>query len=155
MFVGVLALAAAGFLAYQAFGPQRPDAELIREALAESIQAGKEGRAGGVLELLSNEFKINDQTVASFRDIARVVRDYKPDVEVTNQEPVVQGDTAAIVSPVKIKTGFPLNRTFTVPNVRMEFRKESGTKWLIVPTKVWRLHRVTLDSEFVQGFMGL
>ncbi len=154
LFLGVLALAAAGFIVYQMLGPQRSDAVLIKEALAESIEAGKEGRPGGVLELLSNEFKINDQVIASFRDIARVVRDYKPDVEVLTQTPEVDGDTATIISAVKIKTGFPLNQDFTIPDVRMEFRKESGTKWIFVPAKSWKLHRVRLSESFLSGFAG-
>jgi hypothetical protein len=130
----------------------RPDDVLIREALQESLQASREGRPGGVLDLLSQKFKINDVPGLSRQQIARYIRDSKPLVEISNQTPIIHGDTAEIVSDVTVDakiSEFGFNTRFqrTFSNVKMVFAKEGSTKFLFVPAKTWRLTDVVLSGD--------
>jgi hypothetical protein len=131
------------------FAERKDDATLIREALAESILASKEGRPGGVMDKISEQFKLNDQQ-PGVRQIADIIRKNKPDVQVLKPDPVVnesQG-TAQIYSPVKLSLSF-LNQNFDteIPNVTIKFKREDSRQWLIFPAKQWRVTEVTVPPE--------
>ena len=140
----------------------RPDDVLIREALAESIEASREGRPGGVMDFISNQLKINQQGGISQGQIARWIRDNKPDVKVIDTEIKVasDGESAELTSDVEVKGEIGVaiakqkfERTFT--GVRMTFQKEDGRKFLIIPSKVWRLTAVDVPDDqldFTGGF---
>jgi hypothetical protein len=146
--VSLILVAVAGIAVhFLFFAKGTSDAEQIRQALRESIDAGKEGRAGSVLDLLSRQFSVNDSIAPTAREIARVVRDAKPDVEIENWEPVIRGDTATLVTPVLLSLGMPFRVSLRVPEVRMEFQKENSVKWLIIPAKQWKLRRVRVPEE--------
>ncbi len=142
----LLLLAGIGALALFLTMPGASDAQLIREALEESIRAGKEGRPGSVLDLLSREFTINEREVGSYRDVARAIRDARPDVEIENWAADISAETAVMVTPVKVKLRGPLAFEARLAEVRLEFRKETGTKWLVIPTRTWKLHRVQVPE---------
>lgn len=129
------------------------DQALIREALRQSVEASREGRPGGVLDVLSSQFEINNEAPGTRGQIAQFVRDSKPDVEVKNQEAVITGDLATIVSPVHLKVSF-LGQTIDqeFPSVEITFRKEDSTRWLIVPTREWKLAEVRLREDVVGQF---
>lgn len=151
----LIGLALLGGLAQIAMLRKGPsDEEQIRGALKESIQASKEGRSGGVLELLSDQFTINEQTLGGSRDIARVVRDMKPDVEVENWAPAVRGDSATLITPVKLSLSGLVPMSVQIPEVRMEFRKEDAMSWLVFPTKKWKLRRVRVSPDSFQRLMS-
>lgn len=140
-----------------AIGSRGPDdAKLIQEALQESIRASHEGRPGGVLEYLSEQFKINQESPTG-RQIADFIRNNKPDIEVPNTTPVIraQEGTAFITSPVRVKVSF-LGQNFdqTVENVTMKFQREDAREWLIFPTKKWRLVEVSVPNEAVPAGLG-
>lgn len=128
--------------------PGPSDKELISQALKESIKAGREGRAGSVLDLLSSSFTVNDQQYGSRRNIAKFIKDAKPDLEISNSEPVIQGDTATIDSPAKISLTFPAY-SVALKSLHLEFAKELGTRFLIFPTRDWKLVKVTVPEEVV------
>lgn len=149
--IGLIALAAVG-IGWQAISAnQVPDQILIERALEESIKASREGRPGSVLDLLSQQFKVNDGEMMSRMDIAKAIRDYKPEVTLGSKVARVQGDAAAIVTPVTLTTPAPFTLSFTVPEATLEFQKESGVKWLIIPEKRWRLTKVTVPESALQG----
>lgn len=133
------------------------DKQLVREALAESIAASKEGRPGGVMDKISDKLMVNSQQVASMGQIANWIRDSKPDVEVKNQDPVIIGEEAQITSPVRVKLTFPGGAGFdqTIDDVTLIFAKESATDWLIIPTTKWRLREVKLPDNVMDQFSGL
>jgi tRNA/tmRNA/rRNA uracil-C5-methylase (TrmA/RlmC/RlmD family) len=133
------------------------DKQLVREALAESIAASKEGRPGGVMDKISDKLMVNNQQVASMRQIANWIRDAKPDVEVPKQDPVIVGDEAQITSPVRVKLSLPGGSGFdqTIQDVTLVFAKESATEWLIIPTTKWRLREVKLPENVMDQFSGL
>lgn len=140
-------VAGIGLAAFAFFQDSGSDAEQIRKALDESILAAKEGRSGSVLELLSRDFRFNNQAMGPGRQVAEFIRDAHPDVTISEGEPIVDGDQAIIESAVSIKLGAPLNTTFELPKVRLQFRKERAAKWLIFPGHQWRLVRAT-STEF-------
>src|SRR4051812_25538220 len=84
------------------FAPQPDDQALIQNALKDSIEASKEGRPGGVLDFLSSKFKINSESPGRF-DIAKFIREHKPDITVYNTKAIISGDTARIETPVEVK----------------------------------------------------
>jgi hypothetical protein len=146
-----LGLAALGLVINFVFFTNRAsDTEMIRTALEEAIQASKEGRSGGVLDLLSREFEVNTGRFTNTRDIARQVRDMKPKVEIENWEPIIRGDSATLVTAVTLSLSGPLKFSMRVPEVRMEFQKEDTMNWLVIPTKKWKLRRVRVDEDVIR-----
>ena len=158
LLLGVVATLA--ILRFTLFAPQPDDQVLISQALKESIQAGKEGRPGGVLEILSSKFRINDQAPGRF-DIVKFVRERKPDITVFNDKAVISGDTARIDTPVEVKFSI-LNQSFDqrVDHVTLVFQKEEAHKYLVIPTTAWRLTDVEVPNNSipvnlpVEGFGG-
>ncbi len=124
------------------------DKELIQTALKESIAASREGRPGGVLEYLSKNFTVNSEQYGT-RDIARTIREMKPNVELEQNEPKINGDSATITSPVKLSLSLP-PVSYTVSEVTMSFGRESARKWLIFPTTRWRLKGVDIPDQVVE-----
>lgn len=134
------------------------DKQMIREALAESIQASKEGRPGGVMDKISDKLTVNNE---QFRkgQVFDVIRDMKPDVEVLTQDPVLMGDEAQITSPVRLRLKLPVGNGSafdqTINDVTLVFAKESATEWLVIPTTKWRLKEVRLPDDVMSQLGGL
>ena len=145
---GILALVlglVVGFRIVTLLMGQGDDKAMIQETLRQSLQASREGKSGSVLEALSNSLKVNDnEATGNFRQIANFIKNQKPDIEVSNQEPIVTGDEARITSPVKIHTSLPIvgDKTVTVKDVVMVFKRETGREYLVFPVKKWRLAEV-------------
>lgn len=135
-----------------ASGPS--DEKLIREALQESLQAGKEGRPGGVVELLSDQLRFNDEVTPNKRQIAEFVRDSRPEVSVSERSLEVRGDHALMVADVSVRLATPfgisLDRTFQ--DVQLQFRREPATRLLVLPDRRWRLYRVLAPDANVSDF---
>ncbi|BBO23002.1 MAG: hypothetical protein AMXMBFR19_02390 [Chthonomonadaceae bacterium] len=136
------------------FANEPSDQALIKAALEDSLQASKEGRPGGVLELLSNQFSVNETLSPSHRDISRYVRDFRPDIEIVQWNPDVRSDSASVRSPAIVKFGFPVNQEVRISEVELGFEKESGVKWLLIPTKEWKLTSVTIPQEALQELVS-
>lgn len=132
------------------FAPQPNDQALIAQALADSIQASKEGRPGVVLDKLSDRFKVNNASVGSRFDIAKFIRDSKPEITVANRTAVVSGDIAKINSPVQVNINF-LNQKFDInaENVTFVFAREDSRTWLIFPTREWKLTDVLVPEDAI------
>jgi hypothetical protein len=134
---------------------QESDQVLIERALAESIQASKEGRPGGVMDKLSKSLKFNELDTSGNRSqIAQYIKQNKPDVTVVNKKAVVSGEEARIISPVNIKIGFlgqGIERE--LKDVTMVFRKEEDREYLIFPTTKWKLAEVTVPDASVADFL--
>ncbi len=126
------------------------DKVLVRQALLDSIKASREGRPGGVMDKLSEHIKFNGQSEAgNERDIARYIRQSKPDITVQNMDPEVSGDEAKIISPVTVSMGL-LGQSMgqTLKKVTITFRREDDHEWLIFPVKRWKLAEVeTTDAS--------
>ena len=124
------------------------DKKQIVEALQESIKATKEGRPGGVMDKISDHFTINDTDVVARGQIINWIKNLKPDITVSHQDPVITGDEAQITSPVSIKgKGMGIDFDRTVEGITLIFAKESATEWLVIPTKKWRLKDVKVPDD--------
>jgi hypothetical protein len=136
------------------FAPQPDDQKEIAQALQNSIQASKDGRPGGVLDLLSEKFKINEQSPGTF-NIAKFIRDNKPDITVANTTAVVSGDTARIDTPVHVKFSY-LTQTFDkdIQGVTLVFQKEEAHKYIFFPTTEWHLTNVEVPNDAIPIDIG-
>lgn len=137
----LLLAVAGGILFVQASAPKDPEA--IRRALRSSIEASREGRPGGVLEKLSIQFKINDESPGNMLDIAKFVREQKPDVTIPDPSDdaiVVTGDEAQLTTPVKVK--MPM-MDLDLKEVTIRFKKEQSLAYFFVPVKVWKVDSVS------------
>jgi hypothetical protein len=129
------------------------DEEMIRRALQESLQASKEGRPGGVLDLLSRDLTVNEVDPGRGQ-IARFVRDSRPDVDVLDDTPFIAGDEARIVSPVRIRAailGYTMDRQ--IEDVTLIFRRERGREWVVLPVDKWRLYSVHAPNASLGDFV--
>lgn len=128
------------------------DQALIERALADAITAGKEGRPGSVLELLSQHLTVNGEAIgADSRQIANFVRDQKPVVVVSNQTAVVHGEEGRIVSPIELDLGILGTRHLNEAN--LIFRREDSTDYGIIPARKWKLVEVQVPKDAVQQLM--
>jgi len=128
------------------------DETQIRVALNESIKASKDGKAGGVLDLFSQNLTLNRQEMpVDRRQIAQFIKDYKPDVEIPNQEVQVIGEEARIISPMELSIG-PFG-TRTVSEATFVFKRESDRLYGIIPSSKWRLTDVTVDETAIQDLV--
>ena len=138
------------------FGASPSDQAQIQKALQDSIQASKEGKPGGVMDLLSSQIKFNQQDAGgNMGSVAQFIKNQRPDVEVTNQQAIVTGDTAQITSPVNLKLDFlGQQRTVHLKNVVLIFKREATTHWLILPSKTWKLAEIDApdagEADFLQ-----
>lgn len=136
--VSLAVLAIAGLLL---FSRDPSDEQQIRDALRDSIQAGKEGRPGGMLEILSRDFNYDSIPFEQAQAVQRYIRDGKPDVTIDNWLPEIDGDLAVIKTSATVKVGIPFNTSFTFPDCTLTFRRERASKFLIFPGTKWRLWR--------------
>lgn len=135
------------------FGFRGPsDRELIDQAITESAKAGREGRAGGVLEYLSKSLKVNQVEYSGTRfDISRFVRDSHPDVQLKNQTVEVDesGGKATVTASATVSVTLlglsEMSRDIDKVEIRLE--REDTRKWLIFPARIWRI--VSVDAPNV------
>lgn len=135
------------FAMYAVLLPKPSDQKMIQDALEAAVVAGREGRPGSVLEHLSDSFEINGQQILNRSEIARFIRDQKPDVEVSSTVPTIEGSRAYIVTSIRLEMSGPMKLSANIPNVRIEFTKEPSTRFLVIPSESWRLTRVEVPSE--------
>lgn len=129
------------------------DRQLIQRTVEDSIAAGRKGEPGGVMEILSRRFEVNREA-PNRMDIGRFVRQSKPEVKLVNTEPVIQGEQAEIRTPASVRFGFLGNSVEQrFDEVVIRFRKETGVKWLIIPTKEWRIVSVEAPGASASGFL--
>ncbi len=128
------------------------DDVLIKQALTESIEASRKGQAGGVLDLLSKQLKVNQQAAPESSSIAKFIRESRPDITLTNEKPLVTGDEARIVSPMDLKLNF-LGQSVSrhLDNVTLVFRREEGRSLLFLPVAKWRLSEVRMPENQVES----
>ncbi|GIV02664.1 MAG: hypothetical protein KatS3mg015_1494 [Fimbriimonadales bacterium] len=131
---------------------QKPsDEEQIRIALEEMRQASLEGRAGSVLQYISDSIELpalspEQELYASSAksQIARFLRQAKiTRLEFKDVSIRVEGSTAFVECAIEADLSYPalgeLSPRF--PRVVMEFRREEGKRLLVIPDPVWRVVR--------------
>lgn len=157
---GVLALVlllVVGFRMVSLLTGQKDDRTLIQQALRQSLEASRKGEPGGVLDLLSSSIQVNGEDQSGNRSgIADTIRKLKPDVTVTNQNPLVTGNEATITSPMTLKASLPVlgDQAFDLKSVTLTFKKETGHEYLVFPVKKWRLTGVTASPDALASLGG-
>lgn len=148
----LVTVAAALLYAWKGNGPT--DEAQIASALRESTQASHDGRANGVLDLLSRRLQLNGSPVDSdTASLSRYIRNQKPTVVVADPHALVTGDEARIVSPITISVnvlGQSIERKLN--SVTLIFRRESFREWGIFPRSRWRLSEVQTSADLEQGW---
>lgn len=124
------------------------DEQLIDQALTDAIEASKEGRPGPVLDFISQKAKFNDEGVGARAEISNYIKQFRPDVVLTDRKPTINADTATIITPVKVSFGVASFRSEqTIESVTIQLEREATTTWFIIPTSKWRVTRVTAPEE--------
>lgn len=139
----LVALIALGLGAYLS-GPS--DEQLVREALQDSIEASRNGQPGGVLEHLSRSLTFNEVPVESRQDVANFIRNSRPSVELLTSDPPIrfEGSTAEMVADFHVAVAFGMvSIDQSIRGVVVRFRRESGTRWLVLPASRWRIAEVS------------
>lgn len=152
-FVAVIAVLVA-VMALISQGNASSDQDQILAALQRSIEDSKDGRPGGVIDLIDRHLQVNGEAVeVQNRTIAKLVRAQKPEVVVSDPRPLVTGDEARIVSPVNIKFSI-LGQTVErkLASVTLIFRREVFRDWGITPRSKWRLAEVQAPEDVEQNW---
>lgn len=143
--IGFVILALAfGMFSVLFMGPS--DQEMIAETITEATDAAREGRPSPVLDSLSKDFDYGGELASRF-DVSKVVKESKPDLTVLDVNPTITGDTATVVSDVRVNAqiyGFAIDQT--IPSVRISLERETGTKWLVIPAPKWRITKVEAEG---------
>jgi len=126
------------------------DEVLIQQALAASIEASRKGEPGGVIDMLSQQLKVNQQLAPDTSEIKRFIKASHPEVTLSNTRALVTGNEARIVSPVNLKFSF-LGQTVNQPidSVTLVFQKEEAREFLFLPVSKWRLIEVRMPENQV------
>jgi hypothetical protein len=127
--------------------PKESDSAQIVDALNASIQASKDGKAGGVLDKLSSAFEVNNARIPSDKIVAFVKR-LRPDISVDDPKPILKGDDAEIISTVHVEGTFMgLHPSADLKGVIINFHRETTYKWLIVPEATWHMTSIQLSPD--------
>lgn len=149
----VLILAWGGWRLYESVSPNEPDQVKIERALDRSIRDSKEGRPGGVLDLLSQKITINQANVgADRRQIADFIKNSKPSFDVQNKTAQIFGDEARIVSPVGLSLA-PFGER-TISEVTLIFQRESDRAYGIIPVSRWKLVDIRIEESVIGDLIG-
>lgn len=132
------------------FGPS--DSKLVREAVDESIKASRDGRPGGVMDYLSRNLKVNEEDVGNRLEIARYIKASRPDIVLQNPTPVIQGDTAKVITPATVTFSFGNTQPMTIDKVEITLAKETGTRYLVFPAPKWRIVDVKTSATDISQF---
>ncbi|MBI1755753.1 MAG: hypothetical protein HYR64_01435 [Fimbriimonas ginsengisoli] len=126
------------------------DSRQVREALDRALEACRKGEANPVLDTLSDQLKVNDQSAPSRRDVAQFIRQARPEITVASAEPFVYGDQARMTAPTHVRVQWLLfSADRDVGAVTYVFRRETGFEWLVVPVPRWRLSEVLVSKGVV------
>jgi hypothetical protein len=135
---------------------QPTDEQLIQTAIKEAIAASKEGKAGGVLELMSSSLTVNQGDAnGSKSNVSKYISNMRPDVTFANTKPTIEGDGARIETSANIKVNLLGNeQSADIPTVTIRLTKEEDKEWLIIPKRKWRITNVDVPLENIPGLLG-
>ncbi|MBS1707982.1 MAG: hypothetical protein JSS65_04590 [Armatimonadetes bacterium] len=122
----------------------RPSDETqIQQTLKEAVLASKEGKPNPVMEAISSGFKYDGES-PDRREIARVVKEAKPEIVVLSPVPTISGNDAKVHSDVAVKFEFMgMTMDQTVKDVEITFAREAAVDFGVLPSSRWRITGVT------------
>lgn len=97
------------------------------------------------MEYISNDLSIGGETPGS-RNIIDAVKKLRPDLTLTNQDPVINGDSATVKTNVNVTLSFP-PQTFNVKDVSIHLKRESSHRLLIFPASDWIIESIDVAPD--------
>ncbi|MBS1713417.1 MAG: hypothetical protein JST30_03685 [Armatimonadetes bacterium] len=135
---------------------QPKDQDLINQALKESVDASREGRSGSVMEYLSRSLTYNDVPVEYRAQVARYIRNSKPEIYLENTAAIISGDSAQIVTPADLRIAVgPMPVNLHIDRVVITLGRETGTRFVFLPAPIWRIKEVHTDKLDLSGLSEL
>lgn len=132
---------------------KQDDRELIRQALNQSIQDGKNGKPGAIIDLLGKKLTVNSESQSgNLSQLSDFIKRSHPDIVFDHVDPVVNGDRAEVSSPATLT--FSLlgqHQSYPLDNVVLIFEKEATTQWLVIPAVKWKLEQVDVPNLSTSG----
>lgn len=141
-------LALVGILFAKAWLGRPTDEQAIQAELTSAIKASREGRSGVVMDFISSKFKMTGAEVdPSNPQIAKFIKDARPDVEILNPQPAITGNTALIQSKVNVKMKMAMVSAgeMTV-DAKIYLERETAREWLFIPVPKWRITKIETDG---------
>lgn len=151
--LGIVLFVAAAFSMTFVYVLGPSDDELIQEALEESIQASREGSSGGVLSRLASNFTYNNEGIGARTDAARWIQTLRPEISVFKRDIVKEGEKASITTPVKVIFAGGIN--VDLENVKVTFKKSTGTRYVVFPYADWQIESVVSEGFDPSSFMPM
>ncbi|MCW5938294.1 MAG: hypothetical protein KF884_07915 [Fimbriimonadaceae bacterium] len=143
----VLAVLAVAGVAFQIFRTGPSDQEAITQAVADAVRASREGQPGGVLEHLSRSLTYNDVPVSERGELAKFIRDSRPQVVFDSTRALIEGDRAVIQTGAQIDLRLgPVPLSQRIDKVKIVLGKETGFRFLVVPTPKWRIQNIEVEG---------
>jgi hypothetical protein len=143
----LLALLAVAGIAFQALRSGPSDQEAITQAVEEAVRASREGQPGGVLEHLSRSLTYNDVPVSERGELAKFIRDSRPQVVFDSTQATIDGERAVIQTGAQIEMRLgPVPLSQRIDKVTIVLGKETGFRFLIVPTPKWRIQNIEVEG---------
>jgi hypothetical protein len=151
----VSALILAGIRIAVSVAHRPTDETLIQQALTDSLEASRKGEPGAVMDLISKQLKVNEQSYSDSPQIAKFIKESKPDITIQDRKTLITGDEARIVSPVEIKLSM-LGQSMdqSIDNVTLIFHREEARGFLFLPVVKWRLTEVRLPENQLPNASG-
>lgn len=132
--------------------PPPPDQDQINAQLEAARAAGEQHDTGGVMQIISGDYSDgNGLNVISLRAyLGRGIQGRTP-VRVTLSPPtvVVQGDTATSTCRFNVRR-LEDNAILYDKPVTLTWKREDGHRFLVLPTKVWRV----VSAQYEGGLPG-
>jgi hypothetical protein len=127
--------------------PQPPDQQLITEQIVAALDGANAGSAQEVLSVVSDKYK---DTAGNTKDDIRVrlIQAFSHTAEyhfrVTTPVVVVTGDTASSDSTLIVNDRGNGSEVMS-RQVHIQWVREHGRKWLVVPISIWRVSSTDLE----------
>ncbi|HWP32062.1 MAG TPA: hypothetical protein VNK96_10130 [Fimbriimonadales bacterium] len=134
------------------------DEAQIREAIEEMRKASLEHRPGGVLERLSNQFRLPEpysEEVPNPRyEVSRFIREAKiTKLEIKVNSIEISGDSAIAKCRLTTDLTFRGIRFNYDGPAELEFQRETKRRLFIIPEPVWLMRGGTLDPSQIDIFI--
>jgi hypothetical protein len=158
--VAALLLGLAGFLLLRGAGePPRPEA-LIREALRDAEEAARARSVGGVMEVVSDDYKAagmnKDRLRLLLANYVRQAQGIKYDVRVSAPQITFsrgRRDEALVMTTVSVFNTEGGENLWGGQPLALEMRRERQRRWLFFPEDRWRITSV-VNLPPLPGFGG-
>ena len=130
--------------------PQPPDQDLIKQQIVTGLDAANAGSTAGLMEIVSESYKdeaglSKDEIRARLTEAFSRSHDYR--FRVSEPVTVINGDTAGSDCTLIAVDKNSGQQALSQP-MHIDWRREKGRKWLIVPISVWRVTSTNINLPY-------